>query len=185
MKQTKFELDDWYPSEAAKRSFGTICTAVNEEGTSVHLLGTERAPALVLADARKYARRSEDVEITIDEAKADWSAVITAAMLGTRFRIMGKKVERAVLFRGARVRHAAEKYLRSPSKDANRLAQQLEDLAKEVRKMAYAVTRSLNRNLDDEFVPVAESMKKSADLIDRRFREMWRISNGLPVAMRI
>lgn len=181
MKQP-VKLESWYPSEIAKRSLGSISTAVDEGETSVGLLGTATAPLLTLACADKHPRRPDDVDITIDEAKADWSAVMTAASLGTRFRIMGKKVERAVLFRARKARHPAEKYLRSPSRDANRLARQLEDLAKEVRKLAYSVTRSLNRNLDEEFSPIAENLRRSADLIDRRFRELWRLSDGLPVA---
>jgi hypothetical protein len=176
----EFELDDWYRSEPAKRSFSRICTAVNREGATIRLLGIRTAPLLVLADAKKYPRRPEDYEITIEEAKADWPAFIDAALLGTRFRIMGRTLERAVLFRGQKVRHPSEKYLRSSSKDANGIAQKLEELAKDIRKLTYAVTRSSNRDLEGDFVPVAESMKRSADLIDRRFREMWRASNGLP-----
>jgi hypothetical protein len=178
----QFELDEWYPSEAAKRRFGSICQAVNEQGETVHLLGTEDAPLLVLADADNHPPRPDEIEITIEEAKADWPAVTTAAALGTRFRVRGKKLVRAVLFRAPKARHPAEKYLRSSSADVNRLAQQLEDLAKEVRKLAYKVARSLSACRDDELSPIAESLRHSAELIDRRFRELWRVSDGLFVA---
>lgn len=177
--RNEFELNEWYASEPAKRRFGSICQAVNEQGKTVHLLGTEDEPLLVLADADEHPPWPDEIEITIDEAKADWPAVTTAAALGTRFRVRGKKVMRAVLFRAPKARHPAEKYLRSSSADVNRLAQQLEELAREVRKLGRKVARLLTG--DGDLSPAVESLHQSADLINRRFREIWRISDGLPV----
>jgi hypothetical protein len=180
--RNEFELDDWYASEAAKRRFGSICQAVNEQGTTVTLLGTEDEPLLVLANADEHPQRPDEIEITIDEAKADWPAVTTAAALGTRFRIRGKKVIRAVLFRAPKARHPAEKYLRASSVDVNRLAQQLEELAREVRKLGRKAARSMIVHSDGDLSVLVANLRQSANLIDRRFRDLWRASDGLPVA---
>jgi hypothetical protein len=182
MIKIPFKLTNWYASETAKRSFGSICQAVNEKGATVHLLGSEDSPLLVLDDADNHEPRPDEIEISIDEAKADWSAVTTAAALGTRFRINGKKVVRAVLFRAHGARHPAEKYLRSSSADVNLLAQKLEDLANEVRKLVRMARRSQNDRRGDESMLITASLQHSAELIDRRLRKLWRVSDGLPVA---
>ena len=173
-----FELQSWYASEGAKRSFGGICQAVNEQGATVALLGTEDKPMLVLADADDHPDTADEIVMTIDEVKADWAAVTTAAAVyGTRFRIKGKKVTRAVLFRHPDARHPAERYLRSRSTDANALAQRLEALAKEVRVLGQQLKRLIG-NPAGEIAPIAEQLARSADVIDRRFKEAWRLSNG-------
>lgn len=177
--KSKFELQDWYSGEAAKRSFGRICQAVNEESKSTNLLGSKQSPLLILDDASWEDSLEGEVVLAIDEAKSDWSAVINAAMLGTRFRIKGRKVDRAVLYRLPDVKHPAEKYLRSPSAGVNRIALQLEDLANEIRKLPNAMKRVfLELDLGD-FSKIIESLGRSSDLIDRRFRELWRVSEGL------
>jgi hypothetical protein len=173
-----FKLERWYPSEAAKRRFGSICQAVNEQSTTVRLLGTEEAPLLLLTDADKHPPQPGEIEITIDEAKADWSAVTTAAAIyGTRFRIKGRKRVRAVLYRHRVNRHPAEKYLRSSSADANQLAQQIEALAKEVRKLGVRLARPV---MDDDLAGMVQRLGRAADFIERRFREIWRLADGLP-----
>jgi hypothetical protein len=176
---TDFELEGWYASEAGKRRFGSICQAVNEQGAKVYLLGSKEAPLLILADADKHRPQPDEIKITIDEAKADWPAVTTAAAIyGTRFRIKGRKHVRAVLYRHPSNRHPAEKYLRSSSADANHLAHQIEALAKEVRKLGMKLARLVTGQGD--FDEVARRLNRAADIIDRRFREIWRIADGLP-----
>src|SRR5690242_16024314 len=75
----------WYPSEQAKRNLGSLCTSAFQEHGTVHLLGTEAEPLLVL---ERLPVEPGDEEISIDEARADWSNVtLAAAIYGTRFRI--------------------------------------------------------------------------------------------------
>lgn len=129
-------LQRWYASEGAKRSFGSICQRVNESGGSVDLLGTPERPLLVLGDADSIEPAPDEVLISIDEAKAEWPAVTTAASIfGTRFRVRGRKTMRAVLYRHPINRHPAERYKRSQSIDAERIAAELERLSREVRSL--------------------------------------------------
>jgi hypothetical protein len=176
-----FELKDWYASDAAKRSLGTICQAVNEQGATIYLLGTEDKPLLVLADADEHKPEPSEIEISIDEAKADWPNITTAAAIyGTRFRIRGKKVVRAVLYRNPAARHPAERYFRSSSADADRLARQIEALAKDVRQLGQKLARLLVSRSNEGLDEIAKRLDRSADIIDRRFREAWRLSNNYP-----
>jgi hypothetical protein len=129
-------LQRWYASEGAKRSFGSICQRVNESGGSVDLLGTPERPLLVLGDADSIEPAPDEVLISIDEAKAEWPAVTTAASIfGTRFRVRGRKTMRAVLYRHPTNRHPAERYRRSQSVDMERIAAELERLANDVRRL--------------------------------------------------
>ncbi|WP_162801444.1 hypothetical protein [Azospirillum brasilense] len=180
-KPKPFSLEDWYASEPAKRKLGRICQAVNEQGREVHLLGSEDSPLLVLADAADYPPRPDEIEISIDEAKADWPAITTAVgVYGTQFRLRGKKVVRAVLFKHPDAEHPAERYRRSTSPELDQLARQIEGIAKEIRKLGHKMSLILKGpygNLND----VANSLTRSADLIDRRFREAWRLSQGYGV----
>lgn len=173
-----FSLSSWYPSDPAKRNFGRVCQAVNEEGATITLLGSAERPWLVLADIDEHPEQPGDIELTIDEAKADWSAVTTAAAIyGTRFRIKGKRRMRAVLFKHPEARHPAEQYLRSSSVDADRLADRIEILAKEVRRLGRKLAR-LTVPSADELGEATERLTRSADVIDRRFRELWRFADG-------
>lgn len=176
--EKNFVLEAWYASEGAKRAFGRICQAVNEGGAKVTLLGTKAKPLLLLVDADDRPSDPDEVRITIDEAKANWSGVTTAAALsGTVFRIKGKQHDRAVLFRHPEGQHPAERYMRSNSQSVNRLAQKLEDLAKEIRKLGQKVERALTFG-EKDFGEVVTRLQTSADVIDRRFKEVWRAENG-------
>lgn len=167
-----FALAPWYASDDAKRSFGRIAQEVNDTGKSTTLLGNKENPLLVLEDADDHPPTPEEIIITIDEARADWSAITTAAALSdARFRIKGKRVERAVLSRHPDATHPARKYLRSQSIDANALALRLEQLAKEVR----ALGQQLKRLGDLDFL--TDRLDRSANVIDRRFKEIWRLAN--------
>lgn len=159
-EQKPFVLDDWYASEDAKRRFGSVCQAVNEQSREVDLLGAEDRPFLSLLDAELVPPAENEVEISIDEAKADWSAVIAAALFyGTVFRIRGKKIKRAVLRRHKVNRHGALKYRRP----------QIEDLPQTVSLLLEEL-RGVSKHFDD-----------TTTLIDRRFKEVWRQkNNGLP-----
>lgn len=124
-----YVLKGWYASEEAKRAFGSICQAVNEEGREIELLGTEDRPLLCLLDTDLVPQGKNEVEISIDEAKADWPAVTGAALcFGTVFRIRGKRVVRAVLRRHRTNRHGALKYRRPQIEDLSQtLSTFLED----------------------------------------------------------
>lgn len=177
-RSTPFELSTWYPSEPAKRALGRICQRVNETGQTVKLLGTAGQPLLELANIDDHPEEPGDITLTIDEAKANWPAVTTAAAIyKTRFRIMGKKHPRAVLYKLPDAHHPAEQYFRSTSVDADRLANRIEVLAKEVRKLGRKLGRLRVPSID-ELQKVGESLARSAELIDRRFREIWRLADG-------
>lgn len=77
IKSPQFQLEEWYSGDAAKRSFGRICQAVNEEGEKVGILGTQTQPYLFLEDIDEVDESSDDVVISIEEAKADWSSKLT------------------------------------------------------------------------------------------------------------
>lgn len=172
-------LEGWYASETAKRSFGGICQAVNEKGEAVTLLGSEDHPLLILKDADDDPATPDEIVLTIDEAKADWAAVTTAAAIyDTKFRIKGRQVMRATLRRHPEARHPAERYLRSQSGDANELAQRVEELAKEIRRLGQNLRRVLSEYQAGTFEHTVDRLVSSADIIDRRFKEIWRLSNG-------
>lgn len=176
IRKPSFELVDWYSGDAAKRSFGRICQAVNEEGEKIGILGTEGRPYLFLEDIDAVDETAEDVTISIEEAKADWSAVTHAAMLyGTRFVINGKKKPRAILYRNGEEMHPALKYRRGQSPQASFIASKLEDLLKEVRKLGRM--RLYEKH---ELLAIASRFEGAAELIERRFREVWRSANGMP-----
>jgi hypothetical protein len=107
-------LSGWYSSDEAKRRFGRICQLVNESSEDVGLLGTEKEPLLWLIDVDKFPTnevRQRLVEITIEEAQKNWSAVTAAAIfLGVCFLIKGKKLERAVLVQHETNKHKAFNY---------------------------------------------------------------------------
>ena len=142
-----FKLDSWYPSEPAKRNLGSLCKAIFHQKKSVNLLGTPTAPLLVLDKSRV---EPDDEEISIDEARADWSNVtLAAAIYGTRFRIQSRRstpnrvgLVLAVLHRHPETRHPAERYLRSASPDVERLAQKIEALARDVRTLGQGAQRA-------------------------------------------
>jgi hypothetical protein len=156
LKEQAFELQDWYSSEDAKRRFGSICQAVNEEGREIELLGIEDRPLLSLVDASRVPKEKNEVEISIDEAKVDWSAVTAAALFfGTVFRIRGKRVVRAVLRRHPINRHSALKYRRP----------QIEDMG-----------QTLSTFIED-FARVSKHFDETTELIQKRFKEVWRSQN--------
>ncbi|HEY8162363.1 MAG TPA: hypothetical protein VIF34_08870 [Methylocystis sp.] len=118
---------------------------------------------MLLQDADGIEEVPGEIELSIEEIKADWSAVTAAVCLyGTTFRIVGKKVPRAVLRRHPVNRHSALKYRRSASSDLSGIAKQLEKLLDDLR--------SLSERLD-----------MSGQLIDRRFKDIWRASQGLEI----
>ena len=113
-----FDLQDWYSSEGAKRKFGPICQAVNEESREIELGGSVDRPLLSLVDTSLVPTEKDEVEISIIEATANWSSVTAAALFyGTVFRIRGKRVVRAILRRHRVNRHGAHKYRRRQIED--------------------------------------------------------------------
>ena len=160
-EEKQFDLEDWYPSEDAKRSLGSICVQVNEQGREIGLLGSEDRPALTLIDAREVAIADNEVDVSIDEAKADWSAITAAALFyGTVFRIRGKKIVRAILRRHPVNRHSALQYRRLQPED---------------------LEQSIQHFLDD-MREIADRFDKTTDVIKRRFTDDWRGKNLGPSA---
>ena len=157
----EFELEEWYASDTAKRRFGSICQAINEQGAEIGILGSQVKPLLLLKDADAVDAAQGEVSISIDDAKANWSAVTAAALFfDTQFRIIGKKRERAVLMRHPRNRHDAFKYRRAKGRELTGVVQKLEQILDELRN-------------------TCERLDGSAEVISRRFREAWRTSIGL------
>lgn len=172
----KFELANWYQGESAKRNFGRICQAVNDEGAQVGILGSENAPHLLLADIDGITDREGAVTITIEEAKADWSSVTHAAMLyGTKFIIHGKKIERAFLYRNDRSLHPATKYRQAQSDKSATIIRKLEEMLSEIKNLSRL--RSSERN---ELKDMLAGTARMNELINRRFTEVWRLANGYP-----
>lgn len=114
---SEFTLKPWYSSEDVKRSLGRICQAVNERDKKIHLSGLEEKPYMVMENIDKNESFHTDMEITIENLKADWSAVTLAVIfLDFRVRIRGKSKLRAVLYRHPENRHPAFQYThKSPS----------------------------------------------------------------------
>jgi hypothetical protein len=104
--------------------------------------------------------RLSHVTLSIDEAKADWSNVIAAALhYGTVFRIQGKVKERAVLRAHPKNKSAARKYRRAKPGSIGKIASKLEVVLEELRELAGRLERSTN-------------------VFDRRFRQVWRTENA-------
>ena len=172
-----FELAEWYPSETAKRCFGSICQAVNVHGSKTTLLGSEQRPLLLVEDADASDPTPDEIEISIDETKADWSSIIAAAMfMGARFRINGKNKPRVVLYRHPKNSHPALKYRRTQPLELKGLAQKLEELLDEVRQLGRAMDLSPEGTLGQ----LVSKLLTASDVFDRRFREVWRSSQDLP-----
>jgi hypothetical protein len=156
-----FQLREWYSSDEVKRRLGSICQAVNEQGRTVGLLGSDRHPLIILENADDVEPIAGEEEVTIDEARADWSSITYAVLfLGTTFRIMGKKRARAVLRRHPENRHPALKYRAALPSDLGRVVTAIEKLLEELRGVCLR-------------------LESATDVIDRRFRETWRATHGL------
>lgn len=178
VRRPAFRLQQWYSSDQAKRSFGAICQKVNEEGETVGLLGKEDRPYLLLQDIDGAPLSDDDVEITIEEARADWSSVTYAAMLqGTRFRINGKRLPRALLFRNEKEPHPALKYRKAQTPQLAAIAAKLDELLKEIQKLGRI--RLVEKK---DFGALVTRFESAADLIDRRFRDVWHSSQRLPTS---
>ncbi len=144
-RREEFLRKSWFASDEAKRNFGGLCQMVNERRREVGLLGREAEPFLTLVDARSVEPAEHDIEISIEKAKADWPAVIAAALFyGSTFRIRGQKVMRAVLRRHEVNRHPATKYYRPPAEDMQKtveFVQELRGLARRFDSIAAVLDR--------------------------------------------
>jgi len=140
----EFFRKGWFASDEAKRNFGGLCQMVNVRRREVGLLGSEAKPLLTLVDARSVEPTEQDIEISIEKAKADWPAVTGAALLyGSTFRIRGKKLMRAVLRRHEVNRHPAMRYYRPQADDMQtaELIQELRGLARRFDSLAAVLDR--------------------------------------------
>jgi hypothetical protein len=85
--------EKWYAGGVARRNFGGICQLVCVKSEEIGLLGSREQPLLILEDAKFVARSKDEIEISVAEAKANWSAITAAALFyGASFRIMGNKI---------------------------------------------------------------------------------------------
>ena len=159
-KKEMFDLKKWYASEDAKRSFGSICRAVNDRGQATTILGSSDRPYLILKDADDVPLEPWHISMSIDAMKADWSNVVIAAIhYGAVFRIQGKLKERAVLFAHPDNKPPARKYSRAKLGPLGDVTSKLEAVLDELRELATKLDRS-------------------ADVFLRRTREIWRQDNG-------
>ena len=148
-------LEGWYPGDTLKRSLAPIARAIGAQGISVDVLGTQGEPFAVLEPASSVPNSPGQVTLTMEEAKAKWSAITGACLFyGTEFRFVGTRYEHAVLRRHAVNRHDAVTYRVPQFDDA---IQGLGEVVRELRE-------------------VSERFSKSADIIERRFTEAWRSS---------
>lgn len=171
-------LETWYSSDDAKRSLGWLCQTVNEKGERVGLLGTADDPWLYLEDVDFCGVEPIHEQMTIEDVRANWSAVtVAAAVFGTVFQLNGKK-PRAVLYVNAQAQHPALRYRHASRADVERIADQLDELTKEIRKLRRANPGTLN-----DLALIADRLDASSDLIDRRFTQLWRVSNGHSAAL--
>jgi len=161
-KLKKFSLEDWYSSEEMKRRLGAICQAVDETGGKTSSMGRRDRPLIVISAARETPLDSEHVILSIDEAKADWSNVVSAALhYGTIFRIQGKAKERAILRAHPDNKPGARKYIRAKQGSLGGVAGRLETILDELRD-------------------IARKIERSADIFLRRTTEIWRLENNYP-----
>lgn len=150
-----FQLESWYSSDEAKRSFGIICHAVNVQNTTVDIMGTEDTPFAKLVPADTETKTQFEFRISTEDAKANWTTVSSAVIFfGSEFRIHGKH-EHAILKRNSENRHPAFRYRNA----------QIEDIPQNIM------------TLRDDLHELSQKISRNADLIDRRFKEIWRKQN--------
>ena len=129
-----FELQDWYTSDEVKRNFAKISVAVNEQTSQTTMLGSRAKPLIVITNAEIEPTTTVEISKTIEEIKADWSAVVFAIIaFGTVFRVHGKQHQRVVLRRHQKNRHKAFVYHRGEHSPLAVIADRLDDIAAELR----------------------------------------------------
>lgn len=174
-------LQDWYSSEDAKRSLGFICQAVNEQGVTIGLMGSREEPQLHIVDVDLYDDEYDEI-ITLEEARANWSAVtLAAAIMGSRFRIDGRKQPRVALIANTAAPHPALRFKRPQSPETRAVADRLEDVLNEIRRLDNRIGTAGEHAVMSELVGLADRIDRSADVIERRFRAIWRDAEGHPV----
>lgn len=167
-------LKPWYSSEEAKRALGFICQSVNEQGETVGIMGVPEEPQLKLMDVDLHDDEFDEI-IALDEARSHWANVTLAtALFGTRFRIDGRKQPRAALIANANAPHPALQYRRPQSPGMRALADRMEEVLNEIRRL----NNGSGSLMPFELYGLADRLDRSSDLIDRRFRQLWRIADG-------
>lgn len=173
------QLEPWYSSEDAKRRIGWLCQTVNENHAKVGLLGSREEPVLFLEDVETCEVVPVNEQITIEEARSNWPAVtIAAAVLGTTFRVEGKKRPRAILYANDCVQHPALKYRHSASSSLESIASRLEELTREIRRV-----NQINECTSHELRDLCDSLAASSEIIDQRFTSLWRRAEGYPAEL--
>ena len=172
-------LQSWYSSEDAKRSLGFICRSINEQGETIGVLGSLEEPQLHMIDVDLYVGEYDEV-IALDEVRANWPAVtLAAAIMGTRFRIDGRKQPRVALIANLAVPHPSLRFRRPQSPGAKVLAERLEEVLKEIRRLDNRIGTPWTPSVLADLVALSDRMNRSADIIERRFREAWRSEAGM------
>jgi hypothetical protein len=167
-------LKPWYSSEEAKRALGFICQSVNEQGETVGIMGVPEEPQLKLMDVDLHDDEFDEI-IALDEARAQWANITLAvALFGTRVRIDGRKQPRAALIANANAPHPALRYRRPQPPGIKALADRVEEVLNEIRRL----NNSGGSSAPFELYALADRLERSSDLIDRRFRQLWRTADG-------
>lgn len=158
--KSPIQIDTWFSGEIAKRNFGALCKRVNSKKIEISLLGSEEQPLLILSNTKDVNQLHDETEISLDEAKANWSAVTAAALFfGTVFLVTLNKQKCAYLRRHNTNRHLAIVRYQRHSED-------------KLLKTAEIILDDMNS--------VCAKLDKSVTLMDSHFRKLWRESNGMP-----
>ena len=174
-------LQAWYSSDEAKRSLGFICQAVNELGETVNLLGSPEEPQLQMIDIDLYDGEYDEIS-TVDEVRANWTAVtLAAAIMGTRFRIDGRKRPRAALISNPSFPHPALRFKRPQSPETRALAERLEEVLNEIRRLDNRIGMPWTSSEASDLAALADRMETSADVMMRNYRRDWRDASGYPI----
>jgi hypothetical protein len=103
----------WFQSEQAKRNLGALYDFIVKEGGCVTLSGTPSVPLLQMTKVTGNA--DYDFAVNLTTARADWSDIVLAAALGSRFylmRVTGPADHSGVLLAKCKgAAHPVERYL--------------------------------------------------------------------------
>jgi hypothetical protein len=181
-----FVPQKWYPAEEAKRNISKICSAVAKEGSEdVYVSGTEDEPMYVIANAAKYDENPNEVRLSQRELFLNWPSVLAAmAAYDTQFCVHAANADLVILHKRPGVQHPVERYRKSSSPEIAKLVQTLEDVIGALRKLEKSVEllvtgRSERNGMGtSKLEGLVGRLERTAGIIDHRFQQLWRISDG-------
>ncbi len=176
----------WYPAEEAKRNITKICSAVAKEGSEdVYVSGTEDEPMYVIANAAKYDQNPNEVRMSQRELFLNWPSVLAAmAAYDTQFCVRAGNADLVILHKRPGVQHPVERYRQSSSPEIANLVQKLEDIIGALRKLEKGVESLVSGRSEHNRVGTSKleglvgRLERTAGIIDLRFQQLWRISDG-------